>query len=514
MNFTFEFLDRSRAEETLPTLFDILYANEKALFPGAGYEAEKQSYLARVLPALQKEPRRIVLMRERGRLAGFFQYYVNRDRFMMEEIQFLPEYFGTGLFRALFSHLTCLLPEDVPYAEAFARPENERSQGILRHLGLVPTGEGSPEFTHFRGSYRILRERYAPKMQIERVQTPPGYDVLVGDGLLDRAGSLIRRVFSGRVCALVSDDVVSARYAARVKAALAEAGLEARAFSFPAGEKSKRFSTLERLLNGFAEASLTRGDLVIALGGGVTGDLTGFAASCYLRGVPYVQIPTTLLSAVDSSVGGKTAVDLDAGKNLAGAFYPPRLVICDTSVFKTLPAEVRACGLAEAVKMGVIGDRALFEAIEAGTATDEDTVARCVSQKARVVEADERDTGARRTLNLGHTYGHAVEALSGYTVPHGYAVAIGLSMASRAAARMGDMPEDEAKRVIAALVSLGLPTVCPYPAEDVARAALSDKKRADDKISVIVPERIGACRIQSVPVSRLTDYVRAGIEAF
>ena len=510
MDFSFEFLDKSKAPQTLPTLFDILRANE----PRGEYEAQKRDYLARVLPALEKDARRIVLLRDGGGLAGFFQYYVNSGRFMMEEIQFRPEYVGSGLFRALFSHMTCVIPEGTPNVEAYARPENARSQGILRHMGLKPTSEGGPEFIHFRGSYAELRDCYAPQMRLERVETPPGYDVLIGNGLLDRAGSLIRRVYSGNVCALVSDDTVSARYAERVQKALSMVGCEAKRFTFPAGEQSKRFRTLEYLLNGFAGASLTRADLVIALGGGVTGDLAGFAASCYLRGVPFVQIPTTLLAAVDASVGGKTAVDLDGGKNLAGAFYPPRLVICDPEVFGTLSPEARACGLAEVVKMGVIGDPALFDGVEAGCAADEETVARCVRMKARVVEADERDTGARRLLNLGHTYGHAVEALSGYTVPHGYAVAAGLSTACRAAARMGDMPENDAWRVVNALRSLGLPTVCPFPAEDVARAALADKKRTDDRISIIVPEGIGACRVQNVEIGRLIDYVRAGIADF
>ena len=510
MDFSFELLDKSGASGTLPELFDILYANA----PGADYEAEKRDYLARVLPALERPARQIILLRERGRLAGFFQYYVNDVRFMMEEIQFRPEYQGTGLFRALFSHITCVIDENPPFAEAYARAENLRSQGILRHIGLLPTREGDGEFVHFRGRYEDLRNRYAPKMRFERVNTPPGYDVLIGNGLIDRVGSLIRRVYSGSVCALVSDDAVSARYAGCVRDALSRVGCEARRFTFPAGEQSKNFRTLERLLNGFADAALTRADLVVALGGGVTGDLTGFAASCYLRGVPFVQIPTTLLAAADASVGGKTAVDLDGGKNLAGAFYPPRLVVCDPALFETLTPETRACGLAEVIKMGVIGDPALFEAVEAGKATDEEMVARCVRMKARVVEADERDTGARRTLNLGHTYGHAVEALSGYAVPHGYAVAIGLAIACRAAARMGDMPASDARRVVNALRAAGLPTVCPCPAEDVARAALADKKRADDRVSVIVPEKIGACRIQSVEIGCLIDYIRAGIGEF
>ena len=256
-------------------------------------------------------------------------------------------------------------------------------------------------------------------------------------------------------------------------------------------------------------------DCVAALGGGVTGDMAGFAAAVYLRGIRYVQLPTTLLAAVDSSVGGKTAVDLTAGKNLAGAFCQPAAVICDTDCLKTLPPDVFADGAAEAVKTGVLSDEALFALFEDGTLTADpgEVIARCVAYKAGVVERDEKEQGERKLLNLGHTVGHAIEKCSGYVIPHGHAVAAGLAVIARAAEALGWTEESLAARITACLSKNGLPTGTDYSAEALAEAALSDKKRAGGDITLVVPRKIGHCELRKVPVADLLPIIRAGLEA-
>ena len=268
------------------------------------------------------------------------------------------------------------------------------------------------------------------------------------------------------------------------------------------------------MLEFFAEQRLTRKDAIIALGGGVTGDMAGFAAGCYLRGVRYVQIPTTLLAAVDSSVGGKTAVDLAAGKNLAGLFHQPTLVICDTDTFETLSPDEFANGSAEAIKTGILDDDTLFSLFETGDVHQDisSIVEQCVSYKARIVEADETETGERKLLNLGHTAGHAIERCSDFTMPHGHAVAIGLCIIARAAERLGWAKEPIARRIETALARNGLPTRTEFSPEALAEAALSDKKRAGGNITLVIPKKIGDCALMELPVDRLIDVFRAGME--
>lgn len=250
----------------------------------------------------------------------------------------------------------------------------------------------------------------------------------------------------------------------------------------------------------------------MALGGGVTGDLAGFAAATYLRGVDLVQAPTTLLAAVDASVGGKTAVDLPEGKNLAGAFHQPALVVCDTDAFSTLPEEALACGMAEQIKHGVIADEALFQMLSAGRPDDmAAAVARSVAIKGAIVAGDEHDNGARQLLNLGHTAGHAVELLSGLAVPHGQAVAIGMALVARASAAYGWCAPDVPGRIEAALVQNGLPVRCPFGAEALARAVLHDKKRRGGTVTLVIPEAVGRCALRPVPVESLAPFLAAGL---
>lgn len=348
-----------------------------------------------------------------------------------------------------------------------------------------------------------------------RIEAGKPYDVLIGAGLLDRAGELCREVTDAGAAALVTDGNVDALYAQQTRRALERAGFRVEKFVFEAGEHSKSFRTLERLLGFLARRGFTRSDLVVALGGGVTGDLAGFAASCYLRGVRYVQIPTTLLAAVDSSVGGKTAIDIEEGKNLVGAFYQPARVILDTNCFDTLPRPVYLDGVSESVKYGVICDRALFDKIASGGFQGETglIVERCVRIKGEIVAADEFDRGRRQLLNLGHTVGHAMEKLSGFSVSHGQAVSAGMAVFMRAARARGLCPPDAAARMLRALDALGLKTHCPYGAEELYQAALSDKKRQGGSITLAVPCDVGDTRLMTLPVEELRGFIRDGLEA-
>ena len=342
------------------------------------------------------------------------------------------------------------------------------------------------------------------------------YDIEIERGLLSRTGERVRALLPRAAQVfVVTDSTVGPLYADTVRKSLEGAGLACTVHTVPAGEHSKSVARLEELWEAMMAARLTRTDGVIALGGGVVGDLAGFAAATVLRGVDYIQIPTTLLSQVDSSVGGKVAVDLKAGKNLAGAFCQPAAVICDTDCLKTLPPDVFADGAAEAVKTGVLSDEALFALFEDGTLTADpgEVIARCVAYKAGVVERDEKEQGERKLLNLGHTVGHAIEKCSGYVIPHGHAVAAGLAVIARAAEALGWTEESLAARITACLSKNGLPTGTDYSAEALAEAALSDKKRAGGDITLVVPQKIGHCELRKVPVADLLPIIRAGLEA-
>ena len=357
-------------------------------------------------------------------------------------------------------------------------------------------------------------------IQTIHVRTNPEYDVTIGPGLLRECGTRLRGAVPLCHMAVVTDSNVAPLYLKTVKDSLLEAGYQVSTYMFPAGEEHKNFDTLSGILEFLAEEHLTRTVCVAALGGGVTGDMAGLAAALYLRGVKYVQLPTTLLSAVDSSVGGKTAIDLKAGKNLAGAFLQPSAVICDTNCLETLPPEVSADGAAEAIKTAVLSDAGLFNAIEDGMFMMTDTaaiIAHCVQYKAGVVERDEKEQGERKLLNLGHTVGHAIEKCSDFTIPHGHAVAAGLAVMARASKRLGWMLEEginawTADRICSALRLTGLPISTEYSPEVLAQAALSDKKRAGDSITIVVPREIGNCELKKIHVSELEAIIRAGLE--
>ena len=349
-------------------------------------------------------------------------------------------------------------------------------------------------------------------MKTVHIDASKSYDVRIGRGLLDDCGRQIAERVRCASAAVVADDTVYALYGERVCASLEAAGVRTVCYVFPHGEKSKNLLEYAKILNFLAENRVTRADALIALGGGVTGDLGGFAAATYLRGIPFVQMPTTLLAAVDSSVGGKTAVDLPAGKNLAGAFYQPELVLCDLDTLDSLPREIFLVGCAEVIKYAVLGSRELFALladIPSGKGLEEVT-ARCVEMKRDFVQSDELDRGARQMLNLGHTFGHAVEASSRFTLSHGKSVAIGMAMILRAACSRGLCSAETRDAVIALLQRYGLPTECPYPADMLLGALSADKKIFGTRLNLVVPTDIGACRLLPVGVDELSGWLRDG----
>ena len=345
------------------------------------------------------------------------------------------------------------------------------------------------------------------------VHTTPAYRVQIGAGLLRQCGGLLREALPGQKNAVVTDSTVAPLYLSAVRDSLQSAGFSVCSYIFPAGEASKNFDTLSGILEFLAAERLTRTDSVVALGGGVTGDMAGFAAATYLRGVRYAQLPTTLLAAVDSSVGGKTAIDLKAGKNLAGAFLQPSAVLCDTDCLQSLPADVFADGAAEAIKTGILADESLFALFErdALNVSPEEIIARCIAYKAGVVERDEREQNERRLLNLGHTVGHAIERCSQYAIPHGHAVAAGIAIIARAAERLGWTDEPVAGRVTRCLVRHQLPVDSDFAASELADAASADKKRSGDTITLVIPRRIGHCELKTVPVAELRAVIEAGL---
>lgn len=340
------------------------------------------------------------------------------------------------------------------------------------------------------------------------VSASRNYDVIVGHDLLVHTAQYIQPLLSPATAVIVSDDQVGPLYGDAVASSLENANIRVLRFTFPHGEASKSAEILFELLEFMAEHAVTRSDLIVALGGGVTGDLTGFAASIYLRGTPFIQIPTTLLAAVDSSVGGKTAVNLRAGKNLAGSFNQPRLVLCDIDTLATLPAHEFASGMAEVIKYGVLSDAQLFSLLEQDDAHDhlEEIICRCVASKRDLVMADEFDTGARQLLNLGHTLAHAIEKLSDFAIGHGHAVAIGLAAVSRCAYAAGLAEEDMTDRICALLCKYDLPTSCEYSTKDLCQMILRDKKRTGQTIHLVIPRRIGDTYLYSMPVNELESF--------
>lgn len=344
-------------------------------------------------------------------------------------------------------------------------------------------------------------------MKQVHVSASKDYDVLIGSNILPSLGNYVASLCSAQKACIVSDSNVFPLYGDIVRNSLRQAGFQSVSYVLPAGEASKNASTYVSLLSFLAESQITRSDMIIALGGGVVGDLAGFAAATYLRGIPFIQVPTTLLAAVDSSVGGKTAIDLPAGKNLVGAFYQPSFVLCDTDTLRTLPENVFHDGCAEVIKYGVLYDAEFFSYLESAKLNfdREKVIARCVELKRNVVNSDEFDTGERMKLNLGHTIGHGIEAASGFTISHGEAVAIGMVIIASAVG----CPDTD--RIRNCLEAFSLPTRTSYSAETLLSYALSDKKRSGNVIKFIVPEHIGSCSIIPVPTGEVKSFIEKGL---
>ena len=333
------------------------------------------------------------------------------------------------------------------------------------------------------------------------------YDVVVGEGLLDVAGRLIAPFQKRGRTAVVSDETVWGLHGARLTAALAAAGVEALPVIVPPGEQTKSFEGLADVSDRLLALQLDRGDIITAFGGGVVGDLAGFAAAIYKRGIDFVQIPTTLLAQVDSSVGGKTAIDTPRGKNLIGAFHQPRLVLADLSVLSTLPLREMRAGYAEVIKYGLLGDRAFFERLEASgpdvLAREPEAlshaVARSIEMKAEIVAEDEREQGRRALLNLGHTFAHALEAETGYgeALLHGEAVGVGMALAFRFSAAQGLMTGQDAERATRAIAAAGLPTRLadvaghPFAARRLVDHMAQDKKAEGGRLTFILARGLG-----------------------
>lgn len=352
-------------------------------------------------------------------------------------------------------------------------------------------------------------------MQNIEVQASRCYTVRIAAGALSRAGECVREVTKAETAVVVTDDIVNALYGDRVMGSLQAEGFRTLRFVFPNGEASKNLTVFGRLLEFLAENHVTRSDCIVALGGGVVGDLAGFAAAVYQRGIDFVQVPTTLLACVDSSVGGKTAVDLTAGKNLAGAFYQPKAVLCDYETLSTLPDAVFADGMAEVIKYGAAFDRDFFDFLKSYDAHEnlEMVIARCVEIKRDIVAEDETDRGRRGLLNFGHTLGHAIEGCSHFAVSHGSAVGIGMVLLSRAAYRCGLTKADCSDEIAALLRQYGLPTVTDFSAQDLCEKALSDKKRSGSHITLVIPETLGHCVLHTVETEALLPIIQKGLDA-
>lgn len=353
-------------------------------------------------------------------------------------------------------------------------------------------------------------------MNTQILTTPTGetYPIVTGSGILSELGSLLaERVKPCRVM-VVTDTNVAPLYLDKVIDSLVSAGFSADSHVVRAGEESKSIDTLGEVLEAFCEAHMTRTDLAVALGGGVIGDLTGFAAGCYLRGIRFAQVPTTLLAAVDASVGGKTAVNLAHGKNLAGLFHQPIGVYCDIETLKTLSNHEIEDGYAEAIKHGILDDPALFDIFEHGDPEQnyEEIIVRSVIYKSKIVMEDPTEKGVRKLLNLGHTPAHAIERLSDFNISHGHAVSIGIAMMTRSAVKNKILESSVSARILNTLARNNLPIECPYSAAEMAEIAAIDKKAAGKEITVIFPEKIGKCRMEKIQLSDLNALFSDGLE--
>lgn len=322
------------------------------------------------------------------------------------------------------------------------------------------------------------------------------YSIYIEENILESTGHHAKKLTNDKVF-VVTDSNVFPLYFTKVKAALEQEGLQVSHYVIPAGETSKSLEMLGILYEACVKNRITRTDLILALGGGVVGDLTGFLAATYLRGVNLMQIPTTLLAQIDSSVGGKTAIDLPSGKNLAGAFYQPKTVLIDPTVLSTLSEEIFADGMAEAIKYACIRDKEMLTLLQNPKENLMEIITRCVAIKRNVVEQDEFDTGERMILNFGHTVGHTIEKMGNYTeFTHGQAVAVGTICILEMGQKLGRVSQEEVEEVVSLLKSAHLPTSVPYDGEACLKTVVSDKKMTGKTLNAVLPKGLGDCTIE------------------
>jgi len=344
------------------------------------------------------------------------------------------------------------------------------------------------------------------------VNTSKPYNVLIGTNLLADVGKIVKKeVGFSKIC-IITDDVVDALYGEKTVSSFISEGFLVEKFVIEHGEKSKNAENLIRIVSFLAEKRFNRSDMIIALGGGVVGDLAGFCAATYMRGIKFIQVPTTLLAAVDSSVGGKTAVDLPQGKNLFGAFWQPSLVICDTETLDTLSDEIYADGAAEIIKYGMIYDEELFHIVKSGKWNRNEVIAKCVSIKRDVVNEDEFENGIRQILNFGHTFGHAVESLSGFKSTHGHCVAIGMAMITYALVQKGEVSKNVFDELIEALENNHLPTKCDFESEQIFNLVTADKKSSSNGVNLILVKKIGKAQIDKTDFKTVKELIYLGVK--
>ena len=342
------------------------------------------------------------------------------------------------------------------------------------------------------------------------VSTGKPYDIIIEKGVIDSAGAFAKQLSCAAKACVVTDTNVAPLYLERVVKSLENSGLETVTHIFEAGEKSKHLGTISEIYATLANFRMTRKDIIVALGGGVCGDMAGFAAASYLRGIDFIQIPTSLLAQVDSSVGGKTGVDLPQGKNLVGAFHQPLAVLIDPGTLGTLPAEFKTDGMGEVIKYGCIKDAVFFEMLQNENAWDdiESVIETCVSIKRDVVSRDERESGERMLLNFGHTLGHAIEKLNNFSgITHGMAVAVGMVMISLAGEKHNITLPGTAARIAALCEKYGLPVSARLSAGEIAEAAKSDKKTAGGSINLVLLNSIGDSFIKKTALDDLEDFI-------
>jgi 3-dehydroquinate synthase len=341
------------------------------------------------------------------------------------------------------------------------------------------------------------------------------YPIYIGMDCSKDLPSYISEHLTAAAAVIVTDDIVAALYLNSIQNALVAHGIKIYTYVFPHGEASKSQTVLFDLLEFLAAHDINRNDALIALGGGVVGDLAGFAASIYKRGMPYIQLPTTLLSAIDSSVGGKTAINLPIGKNLIGSFYQPKFVLCDTAMFASLPTEELQSGIGELIKYAVLADTFPLERLTKCTLENilEDItpfIIAALQVKIDYVLKDEKDENVRQFLNLGHTIGHAVEQASGYTTKHGIAVGIGLAYMARASYHLGYGSEAFTASLLSLLEQFSLPMTCTYPTDTLHATARKDKKKKGNKTTIVMPYQFGACALNEVDDDALRALIEVG----